>query len=86
MFSHTGHGVGHMMEDKGKDVPGYRGNLNQSSCTIAELLKPASYRTYAVGKWHVTRHTGKDGPIGEVPRLGEAGQGSGAFWLQAACR
>jgi arylsulfatase len=53
-------GVGHMMEDKGK--PGYRGDLNTECRTIAEVLKPVGYRSYAVGKWHVTRHTGKDGP------------------------
>lgn len=45
-------GVGHMMEDRGVD--GYRGRLNQNCVTIAEALKPAGYRTYAVGKWHVT--------------------------------
>jgi arylsulfatase len=30
--------------------------------TIAEALRPAGYRNYAVGKWHVTRHTAADGP------------------------
>src|SRR5439155_3347360 len=35
-------GVGHMMEDKGKD--GYRGDLNRHTPTIAEALKPAGYR------------------------------------------
>src|SRR6188474_1691724 len=45
-------GVGHMMEDRGLD--GYRGTLNRSCVTIAEALKPAGYRSYAVGKWHVT--------------------------------
>ncbi|MBM3881144.1 MAG: arylsulfatase [Verrucomicrobia bacterium] len=45
-------GVGHMMEDRGHD--GYRGNLNRQCVTIAEALRPAGYRTYAVGKWHVT--------------------------------
>ena len=53
-------GVGHMMEDKGLD--GYRGNLNRRCVTIAEALKPAGYRNYAVGKWHVTFHTSADGP------------------------
>ena len=53
-------GVGHMMEDKGK--PGYAGNLNAACRTLAEVLKPAGYRNYAAGKWHVTRHTGQDGP------------------------
>ncbi len=45
-------GVGHMMEDR--DLDGYRGNLNRRCVTIAEALRPAGYRTYAVGKWHVT--------------------------------
>ncbi|MFN0112299.1 MAG: arylsulfatase, partial [Blastocatellia bacterium] len=45
-------GLGHMMEDRKHD--GYRGDLNRSSVTIAEALKPAGYATYAVGKWHVT--------------------------------
>lgn len=53
-------GIGHMMEDKGQD--GYRGNLNRECLTIAEALKPAGYGAYAVGKWHVTRHTQPDGP------------------------
>lgn len=45
-------GVGHMMEDRGYD--GYRGRLNRRCVTIAEALKSAGYRSYAVGKWHVT--------------------------------
>ncbi|WP_390699349.1 arylsulfatase [Gemmata massiliana] len=53
-------GIGHMMDDKGK--PGYTGNLNAACRTIAEVLKPAGYRSYAVGKWHVTRFAGADGP------------------------
>jgi arylsulfatase len=53
-------GVGHMMDDRGRD--GYRGDLNRNCVTIAEALKPAGYRSYAVGKWHVTRHTKADGP------------------------
>ncbi len=46
-------GIGHMMEDKGHD--GYRGDLNEQCVTMAEALRPASYATYAVGKWHVTK-------------------------------
>src|SRR5262245_10088407 len=46
-------GVGHMMDDRGTD--GYRGDLRRDCPTIAESLKPAGYRTYAIGKWHVTR-------------------------------
>ncbi|MBA4062450.1 MAG: arylsulfatase [Isosphaera sp.] len=46
-------GVGHMMDDKGHD--GYRGDLGRRTATLAEALKPAGYRSYAVGKWHVTK-------------------------------
>jgi arylsulfatase len=53
-------GVGHMMEDRGK--PGYKGDLNASCRTLAEVLRPAGYRSYAVGKWHVTRHIGPKAP------------------------
>ena len=39
--------------DKGEAFPGYRGALNERCVTIAQMLKPAGYRTAAVGKWHV---------------------------------
>ncbi len=48
-------GVGHMVEDRGRD--GYRGALNRQSVTIAEVLRPAGYRTYMTGKWHLSRFT-----------------------------
>src|SRR5437660_9098474 len=48
-------GIGHMMDDKGPNHPGYRGTLDPACRTIAQVLKPAGYRNYAVGKWHVTR-------------------------------
>jgi arylsulfatase len=53
-------GVGHMMDDRGQ--PGYRGNLNRQSATIAEVLGAAGYQTYMSGKWHVTRYTDRGGP------------------------
>ncbi len=53
-------GIGHMMDDRGHN--GYRGDLNRQCATFAEVLKPAGYGTYAVGKWHVTRHIQPDGP------------------------
>ena len=53
-------GIGHMMNDRG--LPAYQGNLNTHCVTIAEALRPAGYRTYMAGKWHVTRHIDKDGP------------------------
>ncbi len=54
LYSHQA-GVGHMMNDRGFD--GYRGDLNDRCVTIAEALRPAGYVNYAVGKWHVTKHT-----------------------------
>ncbi|MBM3851626.1 MAG: arylsulfatase [Verrucomicrobia bacterium] len=45
-------GIGHMVEDLG--TPAYQGELNRRSVTIAEVLKPAGYRCYLTGKWHVT--------------------------------
>ncbi|MHC4878241.1 MAG: sulfatase-like hydrolase/transferase [Planctomycetota bacterium] len=53
-------GVGWMMTDRGFD--GYRGDLNNNCRTIAEMLRPAGYSTYGVGKWHVTKHVQPDGP------------------------
>jgi len=45
-------GIGHMTNDRGNDA--YRGDLNQSCVTIAEVLRTAGYSTYMTGKWHVT--------------------------------
>lgn len=49
-------GVGHMTRDQG--VPGYRGHLNDSCVTIAEVLRPAGYFTAMSGKWHVGQEHG----------------------------
>ena len=35
-------------------TPQYQGNLNNTSVTIAEVLKTAGYSTYMSGKWHLT--------------------------------
>ena len=43
----------------GGKLPGYRGKLTERCVTIAEVLRPAGYGTYACGKWHVNN----PGPI-----------------------
>ncbi len=58
-------GIGHMMDDRGFD--GYRGILNDRCVTIAEALRPAGYRTYMTGKWHVTRNNGPQSDQGCWP-------------------
>ncbi len=57
-------GIGHMMDDKGLD--GYRGELSRNGATMGEVVRPAGYRTYAVGKWHVTK---KVKPQGEAEKI-----------------
>ncbi|MDF9832150.1 arylsulfatase A-like enzyme [Ereboglobus sp. PH5-5] len=37
-------------------LPGYTGSIRENCMTIAEMLRPAGYATYAVGKWHVSRN------------------------------
>jgi arylsulfatase A-like enzyme len=64
LYAHQA-GVGHMTEDWGHD--GYQGDLGPHAVTIAEVLRPAGYRTYAVGKWHVTKHVEPDGPKDNWP-------------------
>lgn len=49
--------VGHMIGND--DVDGYLGDLSRRAVTIAEVLRPAGYRTYMSGKWHVTGHLDK---------------------------
>ena len=44
-------GVGHMGADLG--TPAYQGYLRNDAATIAEVLRPAGYRTLMAGKWHV---------------------------------
>jgi arylsulfatase len=46
-------GVGHMDFDFGYGIPAYQGHLNNRCVTLAEVLRPAGYRTSMAGKWHV---------------------------------
>jgi arylsulfatase A-like enzyme len=50
------------------EYDGYRGDLNFRSVTIAEVLKAAGYATYMSGKWHISKHTGPEGPKHSWPR------------------
>ncbi len=47
-------GMGFMTSDEGE--PGYRGEIGKQCVTVAEVLRPAGYRTYMTGKWHVARN------------------------------
>ncbi|MDX2272724.1 MAG: sulfatase-like hydrolase/transferase [Cyanobacteriota bacterium] len=42
-----------MLPDGYTDRPGYAGELNGNSNTVATRLKAAGYETYATGKWHL---------------------------------
>ena len=58
-------GIGLMTGEK--NLPGYRGELGRNVVSIAEALSTARYRRYMVGKWHVTKHVGPDGPKDNWP-------------------
>jgi len=49
--------------------PGYRGKIAKEACTLGEALRPAGYRNYFVGKWHVTpmNEAGSTGPFDGWP-------------------
>ncbi len=56
-------GMGFMTgTDYGEAFPGYRADLNPKCLTIAQILAPAGYANYAVGKWHVSHSVTQDGP------------------------
>jgi arylsulfatase len=83
-------GIGHMMNDYGVDS--YRGDLNQRCVTLAEVLKPAGYRTYITGKWHVTPGGGAEAlkrqhnwPLQRgFDRFYGTIHGAGSFWDPSA--
>jgi arylsulfatase A-like enzyme len=49
--------------------PGYRGRIARSAGTLAEILRPAGYNTFATGKWHLTppEETTAAGPFDQWP-------------------
>ncbi len=64
LYSHQA-GIGLMEGDSG--FPGYRGELSRQAVTIAEALRPAGYRSYMAGKWHVTSHRSPTGDQSNWP-------------------
>jgi arylsulfatase A-like enzyme len=64
LYAHQA-GIGEMTGDGGQR--GYRGELSRNAVTIAEVLKPAGYRTYMAGKWHVTTQLKPDGDKNNWP-------------------
>jgi arylsulfatase len=65
LYAHQA-GIGRMTDDLGQ--PGYRGDLSFKAVTLAEALKPAGYRTYMSGKWHVTTQLKPGGDKANWPR------------------
>ncbi len=61
LYSAPGRRGAHDGRSSGRD-DGYPGDLNRRCVTIAEALRPAGYRTYMCGKWHVTKRDRPRGP------------------------
>lgn len=83
--------IGHMVHDLGP--PAYRGELTRRSVTLAEVLRPAGYRTYLAGKWHVSpsataeqlaAHRGSWPRARGFDRFYGTIRGSGSFWDPSA--
>lgn len=49
--------------------PGYRGEVTKKAATLAEILRPLGFGTFAVGKWHLTRYRDMSaaGPFDQWP-------------------
>ena len=54
--NHHSAGMGAIVEWS-TGFPGYRGELSKRTSTLAEILRPHGYNSFAVGKWHLMRMT-----------------------------
>ena len=52
--NHHAVGMG-MIADWCTGFPGYQGQVSKNAATLAEMLRPLGYSTFAIGKWHLTR-------------------------------
>jgi len=52
--NHHAVGMG-IIADMGTGFPGYSGQVTNRAGTLAEMLRPLGYSTFAIGKWHLTR-------------------------------
>ena len=52
--NHHAVGMG-MIADWCTGYPGYQGQVSKRAATLAEMLRPVGYSTFALGKWHLTR-------------------------------
>lgn len=64
----VGEGTMGVPRDERKGLPGYEGYLNDSSLSVAQLLKDAGYHTFIAGKWHLGGNIeGATSSIGKTP-------------------
>lgn len=66
LYNHQA-GIGQMTTDTGLDA--YRGHINNTSVTIAEVLKSSGYETGMVGKWHVSNTVVQETPEAQLAWL-----------------
>ncbi|WP_432723071.1 arylsulfatase [Jeongeupia wiesaeckerbachi] len=63
----VGEGTMGAPSDERKGLPGYEGYLNESSLSVAQLLKDGGYHTYIAGKWHLGSNIAGAGAGGKTP-------------------